>query len=114
MRRSGWILVVLGVLLVVLAGILRFVFAPNATKLPSDTDTATTYSGTGTVLNATALQSGDVANALLRNIPVTLDRHVFVSSTDGNTAVVHDDLTLKTQPTTVEDDHTYAVDRTKL
>ena len=114
MRRSGWILFGLGVLLIVAAVVLRFVVAPNATKLPSDTDTVTTYSGTGSILNATALRSGDVANALARNIPVTLDRHVSVSQTDGNTAIVHDDLTLKSEAQSVEDNHTYAVDRTKL
>jgi len=114
MRRSGWILVGLGVLSLVAAVVLRFVVAPNATKLPADTDTVTTYSGTGSILNATALQQGDVANAVARNIPVTLDRHVYVSQTEGNTAIVHDDLTLKSQASSIDDNHTYAVDRTKL
>ena len=65
-------------------------------------------------LNASALQSGNVAQAIARNVPVTVDRHIYVSQTDGNTAVVHDDLTLKGQAGTFDEKHTYAVDRTKL
>ncbi|WP_165547034.1 porin PorA family protein [Kribbella sindirgiensis] len=114
MRRSAWILVGFGVLLVVLAALLRFVVAPSATKLPGDTDSTTTYSGKGTVLNAAALQSGDMANAIARDIPVTLDRRVYVSDTDGGTAIVHDDGTLKAGSSSSKDNHTYAVDRTKL
>ncbi|HEU4947289.1 MAG TPA: porin PorA family protein [Kribbella sp.] len=114
MRRSALILIGLGTLLIVIAALVRFVVAPNATRLPDDTDSTTTYSGTGTFLNAQALQSGDMANALARDIPVTLDRHVYVSQTDGNTAIVHDDGTLKAASTTAEDKHTYAVDRKEL
>ncbi len=114
MRRSAWILVGFGLLLVVLAVLLRFVVAPYATKLPGDTDTTTRYSGKGTVLNAAALQSGDVANALARDISITLQRHVYVSATDGNTAIVHDDITLKAVSTSSEDNHTFAVDRKHL
>jgi hypothetical protein len=114
MRRTGWILVGFGVLLVVLAALLRFVVAPAASKLPGDTDTTTTYSGKGTVLNVAALQSGDVANALAQGIPVTLDRHVYVSETDGGTAIVHDDGTLKAGSSSSKDNHTYAVNRKDL
>ena len=114
MRRSLWLLIGVGTLLILLAALLRFVVAPNATKLPDDTDTNSTYSGKGTVLNAAALQSGDVANALARDIPITLARHVYVSDTDGDTAIVHDDLTLRAGSTSSEDNHTFAVDREKL
>jgi len=114
MRRSVWLLVGVGTLLILIAALLRFVVAPNATKLPDDTDTNTAYSGKGTVLNVAALQSGDVANALARDIPITLERHVYVSAADGSTAIVHDDLTLKAGSTSSEDNHTFAVDRRKL
>ncbi|MET9268926.1 porin PorA family protein [Kribbella sp. NPDC003557] len=114
MRRTAWILIGFGVLLLVLAALLRFVVAPAATKLPSDTDTTTTYSGKGSVLNVAALQSGDVANALARDIPVTLDRHVYVSDSDGDTAIVHDDGTLKAGSASSQNNHTYAVDRTTM
>lgn len=114
MRRTAWVLIGFGVLLLILAAALRFVVAPAATKLPSDTDTTTTYSGKGTVLNAAALQSGDVANALARDIPVTLDRHVYVSDSDGDTAIVHDDGTLKAGPSSSQSNQTYAVDRTTM
>ena len=114
MRRSRLILVGLGVLLVVVAALLRFAVAPSATKLPSDTDTTTTYSGKGTVLNVAALQAGDVSGALARDIAVTLGRHVYVSASNGSTAIVHDDGTLKAGSASLPDNHTYAVDRKKL
>ena len=114
MRRSGWVLTGVGALLIVCAVLLRFVVAPSATKLPADTDITTAYSGKGTVLNAAALQSGDVANALARDIPVTLDRHVYVSDANSDTAIVHDDLTLKAGTTSSKDNHTYAVDRMEI
>ena len=98
----------------VLAALLRFVVAPTATKLPGNTDTTATYSGKGSVLNAAALQAGDVAGALARDIPVVLDRHVYVSATNGSTAIVHDDGTLKAGSSSSPDNHTYAVDRKRL
>lgn len=114
MRRSRWILVGSGVLLVVLAALLRFVVAPIAMRLPGNTDTTTTYSGTGSVLNVAALQTGNVAGALAQGIPVTLNRHVYVSDTNGGTAIVHDNGTLKAGPSSSPDNHTYAVDRKHL
>lgn len=114
MRRSRWILVGFGVLLIALAALLRFVVGPTATRLPGNTDTTTTYSGTGSVLNAAALQTGNVAGALAQGIPVTLNRHVYVSATNGGTAIVHDNGTLKAGSSSSPDNHTYAVDRKRL
>ncbi|NUR97815.1 MAG: DUF3068 domain-containing protein [Kribbellaceae bacterium] len=55
-----------------------------------------------------------MAGALAQGIPVTLDRHVYVSDTKGGTAIVHDNGTLKTGTASSPDNHTYAVDRSHL
>ncbi|WP_230091267.1 porin PorA family protein [Rhodococcus sp. AQ5-07] len=112
LRKSSIILMALGVVLVVLAAITRWVVAPELSKLPSDTDVTAQYAGKATLLNAEALKTGDAAHAISRDVPVTIDRHVYVSSTDGDTAVVHDDTTLNTPsgPGTTKG-HTYAIDR---
>lgn len=111
MRRSSIVLGLLGVLLVAAAAIVRFVVVPTTTALPSDLDVNVHYAGKGSLLNAAALATGDVANALVKDIDVTIDRHVFVSKTDGDTAVVHDDSTLTAGGQKLADNHTYAINR---
>jgi hypothetical protein len=110
-RRSSKIFVALGVLLIVLAALLRFVLVPWLSKLPGDLDVKPVYEGTGTMLNAQALQSGDLANVIASGVPITIDRHIYVSSTDGDTAVAHDDVTLEAAGQAVPSNHTYAIDR---
>jgi hypothetical protein len=108
------LLVVLGVVLIAAAAIFRFVVVPMASKLPADAETTAQYVGKATMLNPQALQAGDVANALARDLDVTNDRHVHVSATNGDTAVVHDDSTIRAGGQDLEDMHTYAIDRTTM
>jgi len=110
-RRSSVVFAVLGVLLIAAAAVIRFAIVPTATRLPSDLDTTVHYAGKGSLLNASALASGDVSKALVRDIDVTIDRHVFVSKTDGDTSVIHDDSTLTAGPTKIPDNHVYAINR---
>ncbi|HET9141444.1 porin PorA family protein [Actinophytocola sp.] len=111
MRRSSLVLAVLGVLLLAAAAVVRFVVVPGVTALPADLNTTAHYAGKGTLLNASALASGDLANALVVGADVTSDQHVFVSRTEGDTAVVNVESTLTAGPTTNKQTHTYAVDR---
>jgi hypothetical protein len=110
-RRSSLVLAVLGVLLVAAAVVVRFVIVPSVTALPSDLDTTTHYTGKGTVLNASALATGDMTKALARDTDLTSDQHAFVTKTDGDTAVVHVESTLTTGSTTLNQTHVYAIDR---
>ncbi|MEU4812965.1 porin PorA family protein [Nocardia fluminea] len=111
-RRSSLALVAVGVLLIALAGILRFAVVPGLTKLPADTDITSQYEGTATLLNSAALKSGDTANALMRGLPITVDRHVFVSSSTDDVAVVHDDSVINgPNGLTIDQKRTYALDR---
>ncbi|WP_063886777.1 porin PorA family protein [Rhodococcus sp. LB1] len=114
MRRSSAVWGVIGLVLIALAALTRFVVTPYMAQLPSDTDVTVTYTGTATLLNADALQTGDVANAIAKDIPVTIDRRVHVLDTSGSTAVVADEATIQAGPAVLPSTHTYAVDRTSL
>jgi hypothetical protein len=113
-RRSAIVFAAVGLVLIVLAALLRFVVVPIATKLPGSTDLTVHYSGTATLLNTAALQSGDVAHLINANVPLTVDRRVRVTATHGDTGVVSDVLTLHVGGQTQVSPHIYALDRTTL
>lgn len=117
MRKLGVALGVLGLLLVAASALLRFVILPAQAQLPSDTHEVRYYAGTAsTMLNPTALSSGDLSNVLLRNVPITIDRTVKVTKTDGHKAVVNDARVLKGPGGAQVNatNYTYAVDRKSL
>src|SRR6266853_442835 len=93
-RRSSIVLAGIGVVLIVLGVLVRFVVVPVATKLPGSTNLGVTYSGTSTLLNGSALQSGDTKNVIAANVPTTVERRLKVTGIYGDTAVVSDDLTI--------------------
>jgi hypothetical protein len=113
----GWVLSVLGVLLLAAAAILYWVVVPGQAKVPSDTNTTRNYDGTAKVLvNPQALAAGDRANGVLVNVPVKAARTVQVIASTSSAAQVTDKRTLTSgsgQPigTTT---NTYAVDRKTL
>jgi uncharacterized membrane protein len=113
-RRSSIVLAVIGVVLIVLGVLVRFVVVPVATKLPGSTNLSVTYSGKATLLNSSALLSGDTKNVIAANVPTTVDRRLKVTSVQGDTAIVSDDLTIHAGSQTLPSDHTYALDRTTL
>ena len=89
MRRFGNLLSVLGVLVLLAGLIVNFFIVPRAKQLPSDTDNMIGYDGTlSLALNPAALADGDLANLFLRDVPITVDRHVRVLQTDGGKALV--------------------------
>lgn len=116
MRRSSIVLLVVGALLLAAAGVLRFALYPQFDQLPSDYDRTATYSGSGSFLNPAAIASGNAANALLVDQPVTVTRHVKVTGTSGSTAVVADRLTarLRDGTTVLSNAHVWAIDRTSM
>jgi Porin PorA len=113
-RRSSIVLGVIGVVLIAVALVGRFVVVPIATELPGNTNLGVTYSGTGTLLNSAALQSGDTKNVIATNVPITVDRRLKVTSTHGDTAIVDDDLVIHAGTETLLSPHTYALNRTTL
>jgi hypothetical protein len=113
-RRSSIVLAVIGIVVIVLGVLVRFVVVPVATKLPGSTSLSVTYSGTATLLNSSALQSGDTKNVIAADVPVTVDRRLKVTGIYGDTAIVSDDLTIHAGSQTLPSDHTYALNRTTL
>jgi hypothetical protein len=111
LRRSSILLGTVGVLLAALALIERFAVVPVLTRLPGDTNISFSYEGTGTLLDTKALDSGDAANVLHKNVPLTMERRVRVVSSSGDVAVMRDDSTLHAGPTTLPASHVYAVNR---
>ena len=90
MRKWGVVVAVFGVLMLAGAAVLRFVILPGSMQLPADTNEKVVYSGTMTALNAAALQRGDAKNAVIRDLPVMIQRTIKVEQTDGNKALVSD------------------------
>ncbi|MFG3164997.1 porin PorA family protein [Streptomyces sp. NPDC048232] len=110
-RRPSIVLITMAVILVAAAAVVRLVVAPNATKLPADTDQTVHYAGETTMLDVKALRSGDTAHVLRSGIPVTADRRVRVTSTHGDTAVIEDTMTVRAGEQSSPSSKTYAVDR---
>jgi Porin PorA len=113
-RRSSIVLATVGVVLIVLGVLVRFVVVPVATKLPGSTNLSVTYGGTATLLNRSALQSGDTKNVIATNVPITVDRQLKVTSIRGEVAIVSDDLIIHAGSQTLPSDHTYALNRSTL
>jgi hypothetical protein len=113
-RRSSIVLAAVGVVLIVLGVLVRFVAVPVATKLPGSTNLSVTYSGTATLLNSSALQSGDTKNVIATNVPITVGRQLKVTSIRGEVAIVSDDLIIHAGSQTLPSDHTYALNRSTL
>src|SRR5712672_3113031 len=107
-RRSSIVLSVIGVVVIMLAVLVRFVVVPIATQLPGNTDLGVSYAGTATLLNSRALQSGDTKHVIAANVPLTVDRRVKVTSPHGDTAIVSDALTIHAGDQTLPSAHTYA------
>ena len=97
MRKWGVVVAVFGVLMLTGAAVLRFVILPGSMQLPADTNEKVVYSGTMTALNAAALQRGDSKNAVIRDLPVTIQRTIKVEQTDGNKALVSDSSVITTK-----------------
>lgn len=107
--------IVVGIFAVAAAAVLHFVLVPAMSKMPDNLDVTARYTGTATMLDAQALQRNDLANMVARDVPITAERHIYVSSATSDRAVAHDDTVvtgpggLRTSTT-----HTYGVDRTSL
>ncbi|MEP9417088.1 porin PorA family protein [Gordonia sp. VNQ95] len=115
LRRSSVVLIVIGLLLLVLSAVTRFAITPALSKLPTDVDTTATYSGTATMLNSAAMASGDLANAVAKDVPITLDQRVQVTGEQEGLAITERSSLLKgpgglQKPSSI----TYAIDRTTM
>jgi hypothetical protein len=112
LTRSSVIVAIIGVLLIVAAGVVRWVVLPSVSKLPDDLDTSQQFEGTYTGLNPAALSGAAAGDVMLGEVPVTATRTYAVESTDGDTALVtrtvERSIAGQPDPTSVS---TYAIDR---
>nr|WP_246324982.1 porin PorA family protein [Petropleomorpha daqingensis] len=115
MTRSSVILGLLGVLLIVAAALVRFVYLPSASRLPDDFDSTQSYAGTYSGVNPDAFAGGPVDQVLVRDVPAEISRRYATASVDGDTAVVTRTLQTPAGEEVVGAAAVrYAVDRTTL
>ncbi len=94
-KIGGSLVLLLGLLLVAAGLVLKFALLPMMAVFPDDVDSTRTYEGTLEVmLNPVALQSMDLSNLFLRDVPITVNRHVTTEQVDGNKALVLEEATM--------------------
>jgi hypothetical protein len=105
-KGLGWVLAVVGVLLLAAGLVLMLAIVPGMKQLPADTDTTRDYEGTMTVM----LNPADFT--FVKMVPITLQRHFKVTETDGDLALVEEQKTMLGNGAPLQQVVTnYAVDR---
>jgi hypothetical protein len=117
MRKAAVTCGVIGLVLLVAAGLLAWWITPSyVAQVPSNYNKTRTYTGTiHSLFNPAALAAGNTAGAIRTNLPATLTDNVKVLQTSGGKALVQDTRVIKASgsavATTVQH---YAVDRSSL
>jgi hypothetical protein len=94
-KTVGLVLLAFGVVLIVAGAAVRFVILPGQAQWPDDVDSTRTYEGTlHVMLNPEALATLDLANLFVRELPITLSRHVTTEDVDGGKAIVRELATM--------------------
>lgn len=117
MRKAAIPLGVLGLVLMVAAGLMAWWITPSyIARTPSGYNKTRTYDGTfHSVLSPAALASGNLAAAIRTRVPGTITDNVKVQQTSGNTALVQDTRTVTASGSKIGSTVThYAVNRQTL
>lgn len=116
MRRASWILGSVSLLLVATGAVSRFAVYDTLHQMPDDAEGSMHFQGTVTALDPQAMQKGDFAHAIVRDLPVTADRKVKAVHTSGATIVLNDhtDMFGPTRQIVSVSEHQYAVHRRNL
>lgn len=116
MRKTSWYLGAAAALLVATSAVTRFAVLPAVHQVPDDADFTMHFAGGMTMLDPQALQAGNLSGAIVRDLPVTVDRHVHAVHASGSTVVLSDRTVVsgpqKQALTSVE--KRWAVDRKSL
>ena len=116
-KGIGITILVLGVVLL-LAGLgVKYVVLPGQAKFPADVDSTRNYEGElAVMMNAAALETGDLGNLFLKNIPVTIERTVKTLEVGGNNGAIVSDHAVMSSPQgpLAESLSIYAIDRTTM
>lgn len=113
MRRASWIISSVSVLLVAAGAVGKFAAYPELHQIPDDTKGTMKFEGVLTALDQQALERGDFANAIIRDLPVTADRVVKAVHTSGSTIVLNDRTEIygPNKQVVSTSEHQYALDR---
>ncbi|MFE3206196.1 porin PorA family protein [Embleya sp. NPDC059237] len=116
MRKTSWYLGAAATLLVTASAVTRFAVLPAVHQVPDDADFTMHFAGGMTMLDPQALQAGNLSGAIVRDLPVKVDRHVHAVHTSGSTIVLSDRTVVSgPQKQTLTDvDNRWAVDRKTL
>jgi|HubBroStandDraft_6_1064221.scaffolds.fasta_scaffold25516_2 hypothetical protein len=117
MRKTAISCGVIGVILLVAAGLMAWWITPTyIARVPSNYNKTRTYTGTiRSIVDTAALASGNLASAIKTGLPATLTDQVKVLQTSGNTAQVQDTRVISTGGRPVGTTTSrYAVDRQTL
>jgi len=117
MRKAAISCGILGVILLVAAGLMAWWITPSyIARIPSNYNKTRTYDGTiSRLLDPAAFASGNLAGAVKTGLPATLTDHVKVLQTSGNTARIQDTRTVATSGTVISSaTWQYAVNRSSL
>ncbi|MGZ5384471.1 MAG: porin PorA family protein [Acidimicrobiia bacterium] len=103
----------LGILLLAAGLVMLFLVIPGMAQFPDDVDSTRTYEGElSLMLNAEALATLDLANLFIRDVPVTIDRHVQTLQVDGEKALVLDEAVMSGPVGPLQQaEDVYAIDR---
>ncbi len=105
-----------GVGLLAIGLFVQFVIVPGQRQFPDDVQRHRYYEGQlGVMLDAEALAASDLANAFVRDVPITIDRLVETLETKGTDALVDDASTVSgpTGPILSTED-VYVIDRKSM
>ena len=96
MRKAAISSGVIGLILVIAAGLLAWLITPSyIARMPGSYNKTRTYDATiRTMFNPAALTSGNLTGAIKTNVAGTITENVKVQQTSGNTALVQDTRTI--------------------
>lgn len=118
-HRRGWGITLLILAFVLVAGglLVRFVVYPSQLRFPADVDVTRNYEGElAVMMNASAIETGDLANLFLRDVPVTIDRNVTTLEVGGDDGAIVQDAATMSGPAgpIMATEDVYAIDRTTM
>ncbi len=113
LRRWSYVALAGGLALIVLGLVVRLAIVPGQKQFPDDVDTTRVYAGTLDIVNASALASGDLANAFLTDVPVEVERRVTTEQVEGELALVRSkaDIIGPNGQVIIGSDDWYTIDR---
>src|SRR3954471_2949334 len=116
MRKLPIIAAGVGVVLIVGAGFAKWTVADHLVKLPDDTDITRTFAGTATtLLNPSALASGNTSVAVLHNVPIVATHRSKVLESTSASSLLADTHSLSAAGAPVSSStYNYAIDRTDM